>query len=183
MKHDEKQFLELLEPYKTDDTRKARRNLSTISFIVIAAWLLGVKLSAIRLFGADLSKSSELLVLGIALLVVVYWSAMFYLSWTHDSEIQRERIIQGNEAASAINERYKSVEEQRKKNEGRSGYIPMDYHEVVSAAKAYERQVSRTARAAKYERTIRWIELYVPFALALFALAILCFEGIRTLGL
>jgi hypothetical protein len=103
--HDEKQFLDLLQVYKSEDTKKARRNLSTLGFVVIAAWLLGVRLTDVKVFGANLSHTSESFVVVLGLVLVVYWSAMFYLSLSYDSEIQKERSIQLNNAISAFTER------------------------------------------------------------------------------
>jgi hypothetical protein len=175
--HDEKQFLDLLQVYKSEDTKKARRNLSTLGFVVIAAWLLGVRLTDVKVFGADLSHTSESFVLVLGLVLVVYWSAMFYLSLSYDSEIQKERSIQLNNAISAFTERLanhqKYIEEEKKNNPTNSVYVPPDYSAVKSAVEAYERQKTRTAKAAKYGGIIKAAELYVPVVLALWSAVIL----------
>lgn len=176
MRHDEKQFLDLLQDYKSEDTKKARRNLSTVGFIVIAAWLLGVRLADVRIFGADLSHTSELFVFILGLVLVAYWSGMFYLSWTHDSEIQKERSIQLNKAVTELTSRLAShqayIEDCKKLNAGASVTLP-DYSEVKSAVEAYERQKARTAKAAKYGGIIKGTELYVPGGLAIWSAVIL----------
>jgi hypothetical protein len=173
IQHDEKQFLDLLQDYKSEDTKKARRNLSTLGFVVIAAWLLGVRLADVKVFGADLSRTSETCVFVLGLVLVVYWSIVFYLSWNHDSEIQKERSIQLNKAVSALTSRLANLEELQKQNSGVTSYIMPEYSEVKSAVEAYERQKTRTAKAAKYGVIIKGTELYVPVVLALSSAAIL----------
>lgn len=174
--YDEKQFLDLLQVYKSEDTKKARRNLSTLGFVVITAWLLRVRLTDVKVFGADLSHTSELFVFVLGLVLVIYWSAMFYLSLTHDSEIQKERSIQLNNTVSAFIERLAShqkyIEENKHINPLASATLP-DYLAVKSAVEAYERQKTRTAKAAKYDGIIKAAELYVPVVLALWSAVIL----------
>jgi hypothetical protein len=169
--HDEKEFLALLQEYSSDETRKARRNSSTICFIVICAWILGLRINDIRLFGADISRSNEGLVLVICLTLLLYWFGMFILSWMHDREIERERKIQGQEAAKTILNRFNLLEKKRK--EAPTSYISSDYGEIKSAVAAYHRQKSRTAKAARYGNAIRAAEIYVPIGLAIAATTIL----------
>jgi hypothetical protein len=164
--HDEKQFLDLLQVYKSEDTKKARRNLSSIGFVVISAWLLRIQLTDVKVLGIDLSHTSELVVLLLGLVLVIYWSMIFYLFLTHDSEIQKERSIQLEKSVSALTSRLATLEELHKQNSGVTGYIMPEYSEVKSAVEAYERQKARTATAAKYGGIINGFETYVPTALA-----------------
>lgn len=169
--HDEKEFLALLQAYSTEETRKARRNCSTICFIVICAWILGLRINDIRLFGADISRSNEGLVLAICLALLLYWVGMFILSWMHDREIEKERKIQGQEAAETILNRFEYLEKKREK--APTSYISSDYGEIKNAVAAYHRQKARTAQAARYGSIIRAAEIYVPIGLAIAATTIL----------
>lgn len=170
--HDEKQFLELLQAYKSEDTKKARRNLSTVAFVVIAAWILGVKLTNVRVFGVDLSSTSEFYLYCLALGLLLYWAAMLYLSLAHDAEIQKERSIQFDKAVASLLARNKQLQEMNKGN-ANNGYIHPDTHELKSAVEAYERQKERTSKAARFGRLISLTELYVPIALFFGAASIL----------
>jgi hypothetical protein len=169
--HDQKEFLALLQAYSSDETRKARRNSSTICFIVICAWILGLRINDIRLFGADISRSNEEVVLAICLALLLYWVGMFILSWMHDREIENERKIQGQEAAEAILKRFASLE--KKGEETPKSFISSDYGEVKSAVEAYRRQKARTTKAARYGSAIHAAEIYVPIGLAIAATTIL----------
>jgi len=172
--HDQKQFLELLQVYKSEDTKKARRNLSVIGFVIVAMRLLGIQITEIRVFGADLSKTSELYSLLLALVLIVYWAVIFLLSWVHDSEIQKERKILVDAEIDQIMTSWKRFEklklEMEAKNEGGN---PRGYNEAKAAVEMYHRQCQRTARADKYGRIIRALELFVPLGIALTAIGII----------
>jgi hypothetical protein len=123
-RHDQKQFLDLLQTYKSDDTKKARRNLSIIGFLIIAAWVLGIRLTELKVFGVNLRDSSEAYILAIAFLLLIYWGCMFFLSYRHDTEIQKEREIQLNVVVERIYNRWnvisKSVKDAQDKGLGHS---------------------------------------------------------------
>ncbi len=176
--HDEKQFLDLLQHYKAEDTKKARRNLSTLGFVVIAAWLLQIRLADLKVFGADLSHTSELYVLILCLVLIAYWFVMFFLSYTHDLEIQKERAVQLNKTVSALRSKLETFEGPT----GTSGVRPPEYALVKSAVDAYERQEARTAKAARYGGIIKAIELFIPGVLTLSSVVILIVGIIRAVG-
>ncbi|MFA4969815.1 MAG: hypothetical protein WC540_09295 [Sulfuritalea sp.] len=180
-RYDEKQFLDLLQEYKSDDVRKARRNLSVISFVVISVWVLGIKLTELKVFGVDLTKSSELNVLLLGLALTGYWLVMFSLAWRHDREIQKERSVQITAVVTHLNERLETIEKIKDENKGRSGYVPDDYAEVKTALEIYERQKLRTATATTLGRVMGDMELYIPFALALLCASILIVGVARAL--
>jgi len=174
--HDPKQFLDLLQEHKSDETKKARRNLSTICFIIVAAWLLQLRVTDIRVFGTDLSKSAEVSVLLLAAVLVIYWSIMFFLAWNQDREIQKERVLLLSAEVKRFTERYREIE--AKYIVPRSTHIPADYHEVKAAVEAYQAQQARTRRASLYGAAINSLELIVPLALAGAALIVLA-VGVR----
>lgn len=174
MKYDEKEFLDLLQEYKSDETKKARRNLSVISFIIACASILGVRFTELKIFNADISKAPELLVLFLGFLLVVYWTTMFLLSWTHDKEIQKERSLLLNTQIKYFTDRYRA---QEKKRESNPNFISSDYPEVKAAVEAYEAQQARTKRAAKYGNIVNKLELFVPLALSVLAAVALVKEA------
>ncbi|MBI5750954.1 MAG: hypothetical protein HZA59_02250 [Hydrogenophilales bacterium] len=164
MKHDEKQFLDLLQEYKSDETKKARRNLSTICFIIISAWILKIRFTEMRVFGVDISSSAELHVLLLALVLMAYWLIMFLLSWNHDKEIQKERSLHLIEQVKHFTERFRVIEEKRAKSNSDSK--SHDYNEVKAAVDAYRAQEARTKRAAQYGNVVNKLELLVPIILS-----------------
>jgi hypothetical protein len=176
MQHDTKQFLDLLQEYKSDETKKARRNLSTICFIIIAAWMLRVRIADIRVFGVDLSQSADVVVLSVAGLLVVYWLAMFLLAWSQDTEIQKERVLLLSAQVKRFTERYDVIKQKVATQGGQ--YTPPDFHEVEAAVQAYRAQQDRTRRASQFGSIIKRLEFIVPIGLALGAAAVLA-QGFR----
>ena len=172
LRHEEKEFLDLLQEYKSEDTKKARRNLSTIAFIVIACWILGIRILDIKAFGIDLSHSAELYVLLIGLVLLGYWLVMFVLLWRHDHEIQNERALLLQAKVSSLLARKLAAEETIERNK-KNGFVPDDYVEIKAQVEAYERQKARTETASKLGRIIRGLELFVPISLAALCAGIL----------
>jgi len=177
--YDEKQFLDLLQEYKSDETRKARRNLSTISFVIVAAWLLGIRLVDIRVLGLDISQTAELPVLLLAGALLIYWTVMFLLTWKHDKEIQRERAMLLSAQVKRFTERLRVIEQKRVK----SGveWTPTDYPDVKAALDAYKAQQERTGKAAQFGAVIKQLELYVPLLLGASAAIVLAYGVIHAL--
>jgi hypothetical protein len=170
MAYDEKQFLALLEVHKSDETKKARRNASTIAFVVLAAWLLHIRLADVKVLGVDISKTSEIWVLLIALVLLGYWTGMFVLAWMHDKEIQKERTVFLDKELETIRARVKYGAESQGKVRG---YVPMDYAEMSAALEVYEKQKARTMRAAFYGTSIKKLEIVVPLTLSVAATMVL----------
>ena len=172
MKHEEKDFLDLLQEYKSEDTKKARRNLSAIAFVIIAIHLLGIRISDIKVFGVDVSKSSNFTVSVIALALLLYWLLMFILSWNQDREIQRERTIILGAQIKQFTGRFEQLEQERQdfpatpRGQRSNWYQPLDYSEVKAATQVYQAQQARTKRAALYGKILSKLELYIPLVLA-----------------
>jgi hypothetical protein len=180
--YDEKQFLELLQEYKSDETKKARRNVSAIAFVVVVAAILQVRLTDVRVMGVDMSASAELPVLLITSGLIAYWTLMFVLTWRHDREIQAERALALNAEVKRLVQRKEDVEKRVKETPHRTTADYPDYNEVTAALEAYERQRARTARAAQYGATIKFLEYYVPLALSGGASVVLAYGVARVTG-
>lgn len=180
-KHDEKEFLALLQPYSSDETRKARRNVSTISFIVVATTALGIRLVDLRVLGADITHSSAPRVMMVCFALLCYWLAMFAVAWLHDHEIGKERILQGQKAADELRGRYAELSRMKELNAA-VGYVPQDYGALKQAVMALDRQIDRTAKTERYGRLIRTAELWIPILLSCSALAILCVGLVTSVG-
>jgi hypothetical protein len=177
--YDEKEYLDLLLKYKSDETKKARRNLSTISFVIISARILNIKFTELRVSVVDMSKSSdEQLALLIALALLVYWFVMFSLSRNHDREIQKERSLQLEERVKDARKQIGETDETRKVAE-KNGQdmsrmlIPPNYHALKTFVARYYAQRERTQRATFYGNFVSGLESIVPFALSYIAAIVL----------
>jgi len=170
MEYDKKQFLDLLIEYKSDESKKARRNVSLIAFIIITIWYLKLPLTELKFFGADLTKASIESIIIIALIVLVYWLALFLMAWTQDKEIQKERSIILQEQIDYIYKRQENIEEAKAEETRYWAVLYPDHPKVSAYIDAYQLQRKRTKTASITIKLIRWLEFSVP--LALFAAAI-----------
>jgi hypothetical protein len=173
MAYDKKQFLDLLLEYRSDESKKARRNVSLIAFVVLSAWFLNLHLSNMTVLGMNISKASEIPVLVVAFVLLVYWSGIFLLAWIQDAEIQKERSLILEEQVKYLIERHKSIEEERKIPNSFWNLKYPDFNEVQASVEAYRLQQQRTKRAVLAVTWMRRLEFYVPLVLggaAVFAL-------------
>ena len=172
--YDEKKYLELLMIYKSEGTRRARRNLSLLAFIVIVVHALGLKIAALKVFGMPLEQASEKGVVGVFLLLTVYWCLMYYLSLTHDEGIQKERTVVLNNIVhnlklvfSKMKERHSTEFNHVKDSQNRKNMLFLEM---------YEQQVKRTEGAQRIGSMLHCLESVVPFVLAAIALVFLVFS-------
>ena len=174
MDYDQKQFLELLYRFKSDETKKARRNVSTISFTVLAVWVLGIGVKDVRVLGVSLSDSSEktILILGAALLL--YWLAMFLLSWLQDQKIQSEREHQLDIQVKDLIKRFEKMDADKKEKESKGQrLIATNYAKYKASYELYHKQSNRTKAAVFLSDLIENIEIYVPVVLSVIAFIVL----------
>ena len=167
MEYDKKQFLDLLLEYRSDEAKKARRNVSAIAFMIFVAWLLNLHLSEINVFGMNVSRASEIQLLVVAFILLIYWLGMFILALLQDSEIQKERSLILKERVTYFEKRLEIIEKRKEKGGGPWEFP--DYNEVITSVEAYRLQQQRTKRAIKVVALMRRFESYVPIALAVIA--------------
>ena len=82
----------------------------------------------------------------LCLILLAYWLGMFIVSWMHDREIEKERKIQGQQAADALVSRFERLKDLKEKN-AHVNFVPQDYGEVKRAVDGYNRQRLRTKKA------------------------------------
>ena len=176
MDYDQKEFLELLHPFKSDETMKARRNVSTISFLVLSLWVLDISIKDVRFFGITLKESSEIGVLSIAIFLLIYWLGMFLLAWFQDREIQKERSYILKSQMSNIISQFEKLDAKKEEEEVRGRtYIGHNYGKFKASYGLIKAQRERTEKAGKLAVWIKRLELSVPVILAVIALFFLLF--------
>jgi hypothetical protein len=173
MAYNKKEFIDLLLEYRSDESKKARRNVTVISFVILTAWYLNLHLSNMTLLGMNISKASEVPVLVVAFVLLVYWSSVFLLAWIQDSEIQKERSLILNEQVTYLLKRLEMIEEARKENDNLWPVRYPDHSEVRASVEAYQLQQQRTKRAVLAVMWMRRLEFYVPLALSAAAVLVL----------
>ena len=166
MAYDKKQFLDLLLEYRSDEAKKARRNVSVIAFVILSAWLLNLHLSSLSVLGMNVSGSSEITVLAIAFVLLLYWVGMFLLAWLQDSEIQKERSLILDEQVRTLLNRQEMIQKGKKENPQYWSVVYSDHNEVQASIDTYNLQQQRTRRALFAVTWIRRLEFAVPLLLA-----------------
>ena len=99
-------------PISTDGTSKARRNLIVASFIICSLYFLEKSLSGLRVLGFSLQGADQIKILYIALILIVFWLALFVVNWWKDYELNRERkrLLMG--LVDQLRERKEHLEQQ-----------------------------------------------------------------------
>jgi hypothetical protein len=172
MAYNKKQFLDLLIEYRSDEARRARRNVGVTTFAIILGCLLNLHLANMNLFGMNVSSASERTVLVIAFILLIYWSIMFLFTSFQDSKIQEERLRILKDEAPQLLERLKMIEKIKNDHE-QQWYIYErdypDYNEVKTSVEAYQLQQNRTKQASTAVKWMRRIEFCVPLVLTILA--------------
>jgi len=87
----EKDILEILLLHKSDESRRSRRNLVVASSIVIVIHLLALSYKSISIFGLKLNEGSELDIISLAIIFILYWLFMFIMHSRNDEEYNTRR--------------------------------------------------------------------------------------------
>jgi hypothetical protein len=169
MDYDHKEMLTLLAGHRSEEARRAHRNLTVTSFIVISAKLIGIRLTKVSAFGITPFDGSERVVLSIVMVLLSYWLALFLAHWSRDREIQKERALLLEQYMKPILERHAHM---KKKLEAKQNVAP-DWSDIKRTVMAYQAQQERTRKAAKLSKFTEIAEIAVPLVLAALALAAL----------
>ena len=172
---DEKDFLDLLQWKVSDDTVKAGRNLSLISFVIISIPLLGLSLSDLNVFGLKLAESNETAAILLAGFIIGYWSLMYYLHNEHDLAIKKEQTVLIEKQILHIRKKMKEEEVVAEKNgletpdASMGSLLPGGYGQLKKEAEVYAGQRYRTKQARSLGTLIENVRYYFPFMLAFLA--------------
>lgn len=166
-----KEFIDLLTEYRSEESRRARRNVNVISFVVLAAWLLDIPLTDVRAFGINLTNRSLCPVLYIALALLGYWTYVLWMTRARDREIEKERVQVLIEGIKPLLEKREELRQRRERGEVLAGLL-MTIDEK-KALKAFELQQERTKSAIQFNKVIGNGEWILSVILSTFAFLVL----------
>jgi hypothetical protein len=159
-------FLELLQEHRSEDAKKARRNISVIGFVIVVVYALGVKLTQIKVLGVDVSESNEISVLVISGGLVCYWMFVFLVLLVRDRTIQAERKRQFESGLVHLKKVYDENEEWNKVTKGQPNRsFPYNYGGVKDAYESYLSQKKRTRWVKRCEAALKFFEVVIPIIL------------------
>lgn len=87
----EKEYVELLYDHRSDETKKARRNLTVGSFLVVGVYVVGISLTEMKFIGADLSQGNALRIVSLAIALIIYLFIGFAVYSLRDWGLRQER--------------------------------------------------------------------------------------------
>lgn len=169
----EKEYLELLKPFASEEQKKSRRNVLVSSFTVICIYLLGKSLTELNVFGLHLGGSNDHAVLVLAVLLITYWLTTYLAYSKRDDEIQKEQqhlllthVKKLEERIVALN---KSIED-NKSNEGLRNHYQQELNNEKNNLSVYEKQTTRTATAHSFSFALKKVEYWLPVITSIVAI-------------
>lgn len=173
----EKDFLELLKPFVSEEQKKSRRNVLVSSFTVMSIYLLGKSLTELNVFGLHLGGGNKYAVLILAALLLIYWLVMYLAYSKRDDEIQKEQQYLLLKHVDGIKERIvvlnKNIEE-ASSNDGLRSHYQHELNGEKNNFNIYEKQISRTAKADSFNFALKKIEYWLPITTGIAALFFIC---------
>lgn len=176
----ERDYLEQLKPYISEETKKFRRNTVVSSFIILSVYFLGKSLTEIKVAGLNLLGSNNDSVLIIAIVMITFWLIMYLIYHRRDLEIQKEQQHLLMKHVELIKQRMDNFEDQIndaiKKNVGVHGQTQHNFTLAQNEYDVYKNQLSRTNKAGILNLVINNTELFLPITIAAFTILILLVE-------
>lgn len=170
----ERDYLELLKPYASEEHIKTRRNVVVTSFVVLSIYLLGRSLTEISVFGVKLEGSNKFSVSALALVLITYWLIMYLTYFCRDYEIQKEQeclLLSGVQKVKArMDEMQVNIDAVINKEGGIIAHWKAEFDTAKSYYTIYENQLNRTKNAGVLNVVLKKVECWLPVFLAEFAL-------------
>lgn len=179
----ERDFLELLKPYASEEQKKSRRNIDVSSFIVLSIYFFGKSLTEVQVLGFNLHGSNHFLVLILASVLITYWLIMYLVYFRRDSEIQKEQEVLLLRHVQQVKERMNETQNQLNNivgadTGGMRSHWSSELNNARNQYSIYERQQERTKKAGILNMAIHKVEFWLPVILAVTALAFILMDAV-----
>ena len=176
----EEKYLELIEPYQSDETEKTRRNLSVASFIICGLYFIGIPLDHIRVFITDLRGADLRAIYIVAFALLGYWLMLFTLLMLKDRGIHKERVRLSMALADNIRFYRDRLDHELKNLEkGRHG-VPHPKEDrlaqVNGVCERIDAYTNKTSLIRKLTNSTRRIIDWTPFPLSIVAIGLLVWD-------
>ncbi len=173
----EKDYLELLYDYHSDETKKSRRNVIVVSFVVVSIHFLGLNLADIKA-GVELAKANPQAMIALAMALILYWLVMFLAYSFSDRQIHHERRYLLSKLADDLETELSTFEAQCNDNYVNQGRrLPDEHRQRLAKLKSdyslWVGQRKRTRLAARLRAVMTGLEHLLPVFLAAWALSYL----------
>ncbi len=173
----EKDYLEVLELKSSDGAIKNRRNLLVAAFSICSVYVLGKSLTDIKVLGINLEGTNKFHLLGLAAVLIVYWSVMYFLHYYRDRELNVERKALLDKHVEKVKQQVDHYND--KKRTSSHQHFEQKFREVSAQYNIYLSQSERTNKAAIANRVANFVEVFLPFSIGLLALIFLAIDLAR----
>lgn len=182
----EKEYLELLYDYSSDEAKKTRRNLSVASFVIISCYLVNIPLGELRIFTSDLHNADIQAVRIIAIALLLFWSILYVVYIRRDAGIQKERKYFVDKEVQKLEEQIRTYEndisEAVKRDGSVSGKTRKELETLQYYYSIYTKQKSRTQLTSTLIQILKITEYGLPLLLASVSVSFLVFDFWKNLG-
>ncbi len=170
---DKRLFLELLQDYRSEDYKKARRNLMSVPIIIVLSQVLNLDFNKITVVGLPIGENTNLFYLhGLGFVLLIYWIVLFSFHRVKDKKLQetRKHILD-----SQVNH-YRGLLFEVSKLKEKHGLTPGSYYANVEAdvtplIKEFDNQEEKTKGTKFWFKWTDLIEFCVPILLTFYSLA------------
>lgn len=170
--HDPLKLLELLDDFQSAETLRARRRLSTFSFIVVLVILLEVPIERLSIAGVPILRGYEQTITWISLALLLYWLVVFLLRFFTDRGRDAERDRIAKDAISEARVRQDALQQRLDVTSNHPHYQP-EFDEIGRFLSAAENQANRTKATRIGVFVMRILEWLPTLVLAILALVLL----------
>lgn len=179
---DEKFYLEVLQGHVSEDTKKARRNLAMIGFVLSGIDILGFSLQDLHIFGLSMEKKAGIGLAWLAGALLTYWFVIYILQFLSDREVNAEKRHLLFKTISHNEDKFYELKEKESEQKLAQTRHPLFFSEQVEPLTDFQEREKYVAGHTTYldqkERTglAKWllsvtgmIQATVPFLLGGYA--------------
>jgi hypothetical protein len=174
MNYDTEKYLECMQPFVSDDSRRARRFIVSFCSLIVAASFLKVNFSRIKVVGINLSEVSELKVYVVAIVILLFWNILLYFHNRRDLHYDQERRkLMDDEIRDAESKYAERVKDNNMDN-------PFGKR-LQSFVQLHREQRQRTKKLSFFQKAISIMDNFLPCGLSFLALVILSCNTVSAL--
>jgi len=179
----ERDYLELLKPFTSEEQIKTRRNVVVTSFVVLSIYFLGRSLTDISVFGVNLKDSNDVFVLALTAILIAYWLIIYLIYFRRDFEIQKEQerllLSHVKKVKDRIDESQSNLEKLGDDIGGMRPHWATELNNAKTYYSIYENQLNRTKSAGTLNVVLKKVEIWLPVIVSTAALLLMILEAVK----
>ncbi len=172
----EENYLGLHDDHYSDDTKKSRKNMMVITFIVLSLQYLEISITDIKFFGIELASTHEFKIRVIAFILLSYWYILYLAFFIKDNNLlkaKRSTLLDYIKSIKPELKNYSYKHELQKEIYGHSANetdVSKLYFQLVSEYEYYKSIQSKLGIVTFTQRITFYMHMYPPFILGVIAM-------------